>query len=134
MQVHSFDEDFTTAVLNKMSFINRIVDNWIEQERWEFVYFLGNLYKPEVIYEVGLNSMKKVLEKTLLTEGEKNPNLFVILLYLLSGNRNEIEVMKYQTLDLKIISLTDVSLVTHANFSQEFFDRVRATLQKWGGE
>jgi len=95
----------------------------------EFVYFLGNLYKPEVIYEVGLNTMKKVLEKTLLEEGEKKPCLLAILVLLLCEEKNPIEVMKYQTIDLDIITLTDVSLIKYADFSSEFFERIMVILQ-----
>jgi hypothetical protein len=124
-----FEEEFTLAVLNKMAYIDRVVDDWIKRERWEFMLFLGNLYKPELIYEVGLNTMKKVLEEKLLEEGIKTPKLLAIVVYLLSGKREEIEVMKYQTLNLDIITLTDISLVTHADFSSEFFTQVKDILQ-----
>jgi hypothetical protein len=124
------DEEFTKKVLNKIAFIDRIVDDWLKTERWEFVYFLGNLYKPNIVYEVGLTTMKKVLQNNLLVEGEKNPKLLAIVMYLLSGEREEIEVMKYQSLTLNNISLTDVSLLLKANLSQDFFDRIRTILEE----
>jgi hypothetical protein len=124
------DEEFTKKVLNKIAFIDRLVDDWLKTERWEFVYFLGNLYKPNIVYEVGLTTMKKVLQNSLLVEGEKNPKLLAIVMYLLSGEREEIEVMKYQSLTLDNISLTDVSLLLNANLSQDFFDRVRTILEE----
>jgi hypothetical protein len=124
------DEEFTKKVLNKIAFIDRVVDDWLKTERWEFVYFLGNLYKTNIVYEVGLATMKKVLQNSLLVEGEKNPKLLAIVMYLLSGEREEIEVMKYQSLTLNNISLTDVSLLLNANLSQDFFDRVRTILEE----
>ena len=129
MQTKCFNEEFSNKVLSKIAYINRIVDDWIKTARMEFVYFLGNLYKPEVIYEVGLNTMKKVLEKTLLEEGEKKPCLLAILVLLLCEEKNPIEVMKYQTIDLDIITLTDVSLIKYADFSSEFFESVMVILQ-----
>jgi hypothetical protein len=124
------DQEFSRKVLNKIAYIDRIVDGWLDAERMEFVHFLGNLYKPDFVYEVGLVTMKKVLRDSLLIEGEKNPNLLAIVMYLLSGNKEEIEVMKYQTVNLDIISLTDVSLLLNADLNQEFIDRMRIILEE----
>lgn len=128
MTIVYFDEEFADEVGNIIAYNDRICDGWLESAREDFVNFLGNLYEPTLINEVGLQVMKSVLEKALL---EEESNIFyLVLVHLLTRNVKEIEVLKYQQANLKIISLTDKSLLVNADFSTPFLNTIETRIRQ----
>lgn len=124
MTIEYFDREFSDRVIAKIICLS---DEWLKKSRQDFLQFLQDLYDPMLINQVGLVTMKTALKNALLEQGQQNVSLLVVLVYLLSVNPSpaEMEVIKYQTVQLNIISLTDVSLVHHADFSQSFLLEVQ---------
>jgi hypothetical protein len=130
MTIVGFSPEFTDKVIHKIGFIDRIVDDWLDIERQSFVMFLKSVYTAEFVYEYGLVYMSKVFEKTLIDEGEKDSKLAAITVYLLQGiNVNPIHIMYYNTITGETIELTDISILKHAQFSPEFYNRIENILQ-----
>jgi len=126
MTVVYFDEDFSDEVLQSVLKLNETMPGWIADKRREFVDFLRQMYDPALINNTGLVVMKGVLKQALL---EANVYLLVVLVYLMTTKQEEIEVVKYMQPNLNIISLTDVSLLHHADFPPEFLYKVQNLVQ-----
>ena len=132
MTIAGFSSEFSDKVVHKIGFINRIVDNWIDIERDAFMHLLKSVYTKEFVYEYGLNNMAKVFEKTLMEEAEKDPKIAAMAVYLLKRiNVNPIHVMYYNTDNDETVQLTDISILKHAQFSSEFYERIERTLQTY---
>ena len=125
-----FPEDFVKKVMLKIAYINRIVDDWVEFERKSFCDFLKEIYTDKETHQYGLVNRAKVLEKIIIDDGDLHPKRALMIVYLLSKSPTPSYIISYLTVDGDIIEVTDISILTRANFSPEFYKRIQDIVEK----
>ena len=106
---------------------DRVCEDGIETARNELIELMKTIYARGDLEEIGLVLAKKKLESEMI---QSNQKLLPLVFYLLKFRPRPVHITNYITQDLRVLEITDISILENGGFSELFLKTCEEYLSK----